>query len=318
MSYIPPHKVAEKTAEARQLARKKQYAEALALLKPLEFYHRNNQSYWKFRQQVEKRLEAPAPALEAAASPVVEEPPAAALLAAAVEDTPPITRINKRYRPSRLSAGAFRFLAEISMRGAYITFILIFTVIYAVFLVLNQRNSALYGQPFGAKESILFLAVALGVSLLATYPLLKLFQRFAFRVHGIHTRSLALQTAWFKKSPTEFEHIVAAVLELELGYTAKVVGGPGDDGVDIVLLNKRLAVTALVQVKRYNPKHPIENKEIRELRGAMVHKKIKRGYFVTSSYFRRNAYKYARSLDITLIDGKQLALWQAQQEHQLQ
>src|SRR5690606_29089234 len=54
-------------------------------------------------------------------------------------------------------------------------------------------------------------------------------------------------------SPQEFERQVARLITFQTGHTTKVIGGAGDNGVDIKVYNKDRQLVGVVQCKRYNP-----------------------------------------------------------------
>src|SRR5690606_101469 len=54
-------------------------------------------------------------------------------------------------------------------------------------------------------------------------------------------------------SPQEFERQVARLITYQTGHTTKVIGGAGDNGVDIKVYNKDRQLVGVVQCKRYNP-----------------------------------------------------------------
>ncbi len=105
-------------------------------------------------------------------------------------------------------------------------------------------------------------------------------------------------------TPKEFEKFVASVF-MKKGYSVSIVGGSGDDGVDILL--KRGSVKGIVQVKRY--KNKITPKMIREFAGALTGTDASEAYFVTSSDFSDNAKKWAKKTHITLVSGEMLNQW---------
>jgi restriction endonuclease Mrr len=123
-----------------------------------------------------------------------------------------------------------------------------------------------------------------------------------------HERLLVVQD-WLAMPPQKFEKFVAAVFE-ERGFKSRVVGASGDDGIDIELF-KENKLRAVVQVKRYNPRHLVKPKEVRDFLGAVELRGAPGGIFVTSSDFTQAAAKYANHPRLKLMNGSQLAKAQA-------
>lgn len=120
---------------------------------------------------------------------------------------------------------------------------------------------------------------------------------------------LLTQQNWQAMSPQEFEHFVAAILQ-ERGFKPRVVGGAGDNGIDIELYREG-KLRAVVQVKRYSPRHLVKPDEVRSFLGAVELRKAPGGIFVTSSDFTSSAYQYSKHPRLKLINGAQLAKQQA-------
>ena len=123
-----------------------------------------------------------------------------------------------------------------------------------------------------------------------------------------HERLLAVKD-WLEMSPQKFERFVAAMFE-EQGFKPRVVGGAGDDGIDIELFREN-KLRAVVQVKRYNARHLVKPKEVRDFLGAVELRGAPGGIFVTSSDFTQAAAKYGEHPRLKLINGSQLAKAQA-------
>ena len=105
-------------------------------------------------------------------------------------------------------------------------------------------------------------------------------------------------------SPTAFEVFVADLFRRR-GYEARVVGGDGDHGVDIVVKNLE-AERELVQCKRWGGKW-IGEPVVRDFYGALIHDgDAVRGYIVTTTFFSKAAREWAKGKPIDLVDGKKL------------
>jgi restriction system protein len=113
-------------------------------------------------------------------------------------------------------------------------------------------------------------------------------------------------------SPEFFEQLVVDVL-LKLGYggsrqdAGKVVGGVGDEGIDGVINQDRLGLdTIYVQAKRWSGS--VGRPDIQKFAGALQGKRARKGVFITTSTFTRDALDFASSIDskIVLVSGEQL------------
>jgi restriction system protein len=114
---------------------------------------------------------------------------------------------------------------------------------------------------------------------------------------------LAKYEARFQVHPRLMEETVASVFG-SLGYSVRVTGRSGDDGIDVVL--ERTGEQIGVQVKRY--RKSIEVEQIRSLAGALLLAGLTKGIFVTTSTFQRGALSTAdrfvqRGYRIELLDG---------------
>ena len=113
-------------------------------------------------------------------------------------------------------------------------------------------------------------------------------------------------------SPTFFEHLVLHLLHA-LGYgTTKLdlqrVGGSSDGGIDGIISLDRLGLEKVyVQAKRWQGN--VGRPEIQGFFGALAGRRAKKGVFITTSAFTREATAYANQVSdsIVLLDGSQLA-----------
>lgn len=115
-------------------------------------------------------------------------------------------------------------------------------------------------------------------------------------------------------SPYFFESLVVDLL-LSMGYggsrreAAEVIGKSGDEGIDGIINEDKLGLdTIYIQAKRWETSavgRPIVQGFVGALRG----KKAKKGIFITTSTFTKDALVYASKLEdpIILIDGIRLA-----------
>ena len=113
-------------------------------------------------------------------------------------------------------------------------------------------------------------------------------------------------------SSTFFEHLVVELL-VKMGYggsykeAASIVGKSGDEGIDGIIKEDRLGLDSIyIQAKRWEGN--ISRPEIQKFAGALLGKKARKGIFITTSSFTKEALRYASSLEqkIVLIDGKRL------------
>lgn len=103
---------------------------------------------------------------------------------------------------------------------------------------------------------------------------------------------------------TDFEQIVGALYESR-GYAVKVLGGPGDGGIDVraTMGSENLAI----QCKHWK-KWQVGPREVRELRGAIASPKIT-PVLITSGDFSSTAEREASDKGIQLVDGKKFLQW---------
>lgn len=115
-------------------------------------------------------------------------------------------------------------------------------------------------------------------------------------------------------SPAFFESIVVQTL-VAMGYggteedAARVVGRSGDGGIDGIIKEDRLGLESIyLQAKRYTS-GTVGRPEIQQFAGALQGQRARKGVFITTSTFTRDAVEYARGLQntIVLVDGPQLA-----------
>ncbi|MFC1932878.1 restriction endonuclease [Chloroflexota bacterium] len=115
-------------------------------------------------------------------------------------------------------------------------------------------------------------------------------------------------------SPYFFEYVVVDLL-LAMGYggsrkeAAEIIGKSGDEGIDGVIKEDKLGLdTIYVQAKRWG-NSSIGRPIIQGFVGALRGKKARKGIFVTTSTFTKDAVEYASKLEdpIILIDGSRLS-----------
>ena len=110
-----------------------------------------------------------------------------------------------------------------------------------------------------------------------------------------------------------FEKLVVELL-VKMGYggslkeAGKVLGRTGDAGIDGIIKEDKLGLDAIyIQAKKWDGS--VGRPEIQKFAGALMGQKAKRGIFITTSNFTKDALEYADNIDsrIVLIDGILLA-----------
>lgn len=116
-----------------------------------------------------------------------------------------------------------------------------------------------------------------------------------------------------KCDPSLFEKIVIEVL-VKMGYggtlrdAGKAIGKSGDEGIDGIIKEDRLGLDIIyVQAKRWDGN--IGRPEIQKFAGALQGQRAKKGIFITTSNFSKDAIDFVSKIDskIILIDGEQLS-----------
>jgi restriction system protein len=113
--------------------------------------------------------------------------------------------------------------------------------------------------------------------------------------------------------PALFERLVVELL-VKMGYggsrkdAGKAIGKSGDEGLDGIIKEDRLGLDIIyIQAKRWE--NTVSRPEIQKFAGALQGQRARKGIFITTSDFSREAHDYASRIDskIILIDGDQLA-----------
>ncbi|MCR4399431.1 MAG: restriction endonuclease, partial [Syntrophomonadaceae bacterium] len=114
-------------------------------------------------------------------------------------------------------------------------------------------------------------------------------------------------------TPRAFEQLVVDVL-VKMGYgglnenPGQVVGGSGDKGIDGIISQDPLGLDRIhLQAKQWG--QPVGRPEVQKFVGALHGQGARKGIFITSSEFTKDARDYAERLEtrVILIDGKRLA-----------
>jgi len=114
-------------------------------------------------------------------------------------------------------------------------------------------------------------------------------------------------------SPSFFERLVIDLL-VKMGYggnrndAGKALGKSGDGGIDGIINEDRLGLDIIyIQAKRWEG--VVGRPEIQKFAGALQGQRAKKGVFITTSDFTKDARDYVSKIDvkIILIDGELLA-----------
>jgi restriction system protein len=105
-------------------------------------------------------------------------------------------------------------------------------------------------------------------------------------------------------SGAQFEVFVAKIMR-GLGYRATVLGGSGDQGVDVIATagKERLAI----QCKNYAK--PVGNKPVQEVYAGARHHRCTAAWVVAPEGFTKGAVELARSVGVSLSDAQALREW---------
>ncbi len=114
-------------------------------------------------------------------------------------------------------------------------------------------------------------------------------------------------------SPAFFERLVVELL-VKMGYggtrqdAGRAIGRSGDEGIDGVIHEDRLGLDVIyLQAKRWEA--VVGRPEIQKFVGALQGQRAKKGVFITTSDFTKEAVEYVRNIDnkVVLINGALLA-----------
>ena len=118
-----------------------------------------------------------------------------------------------------------------------------------------------------------------------------------------------------KAAPPEFFERLVVRLLIAMGYggsladAGRAIGKSGDGGIDGVIKEDKLGLELLyIQAKRWD-NASVGRPEIQKFVGALHGRRSRKGIFLTTSTFTKDAREYAEGLEtkVILIDGVQLA-----------
>ncbi len=114
-------------------------------------------------------------------------------------------------------------------------------------------------------------------------------------------------------SPSFFERLVVDLL-VKMGYggnrqdAGKALGKSGDGGIDGIINEDRLGLDVIyIQAKRWEGS--VGRPEIQKFAGALQGQRARKGVFITTSFFTKDAREYTAVIEskIILIDGEHLS-----------
>ena len=114
---------------------------------------------------------------------------------------------------------------------------------------------------------------------------------------------------------SNFERLVVELL-VKMGYggsikdAGKAIGKSGDEGIDGTIKEDKLGLDIIyIQAKRWQPGNVVGRPEIQKFVGALAGQGAKKGIFITTSSFTKDAIEYIprNETKIVLIDGERLA-----------
>ena len=114
-------------------------------------------------------------------------------------------------------------------------------------------------------------------------------------------------------SPQFFERLVIDVL-VKMGYggsrkeAGQAIGKSGDGGIDGIIKEDKLGLDIIyMQAKRWE--NTVGRPEIQKFAGALQGQRARKGIFITTSNFSKEALNYVKNIDskIILVDGQRLA-----------
>ena len=134
-------------------------------------------------------------------------------------------------------------------------------------------------------------------------------------IHAQLKRDLATEVLTrIAASPPDFFKRLVVELMLKMGYggsrqdAGRAIGRSGDGGIDGIINEDRLGLDSIyLQAKRWE--NPVGRPEIQKFAGALAEHRARKGVFITTSSFTKEALASATKHDarIVLIDGEKLA-----------
>ena len=114
-----------------------------------------------------------------------------------------------------------------------------------------------------------------------------------------------------EKEPRFFEYLVTKLLEKMSYGTGSLTNKGLDGGIDGIIDEDELGLFQIyIQAKRHKDSNSIISQEIQQFIGAISNKNTKKGAFITTAKFTKNAEEFAKNnqnFSVVLIDGDRLA-----------
>ena len=114
-----------------------------------------------------------------------------------------------------------------------------------------------------------------------------------------------------EKEPRFFEYLVTKLLEKMSYGTGSLTNKGPDGGIDGIIDEDELGLSKIyIQAKRYKDGSSIGRQEIQQFIGAISNKNTKKGVFITTAKFTKEAETFAKdsqNFSVVLIDGDRLA-----------
>jgi restriction system protein len=138
----------------------------------------------------------------------------------------------------------------------------------------------------------------------------EIFESAYQELRGSLANELLMQIS--KNSPEFFEHLVVKLL-VRMGYGGSIkdagqaIGKGGDEGIDGIIKEDRLGLDVIyIQAKRWQGS--VGRPEVQKFVGALHGQRAKKGVFITTGAFTRDAEQYVSTIDpkVVLIDGSRL------------
>lgn len=116
------------------------------------------------------------------------------------------------------------------------------------------------------------------------------------------------------QTPDFFERLVVELI-VRMGYggsikdAGKAIGKSGDEGIDGIIKEDKLGLDVIyIQAKRWKPDVSIGRPEIQKFVGALAGQGAKKGIFITTAAFSKDAREYQpkNETKVVLIDGERL------------
>jgi len=126
---------------------------------------------------------------------------------------------------------------------------------------------------------------------------------------GLASELLSMVSA---NTPEFFEQLVVKLL-VKMGYggsfkdAGEAIGRSGDEGIDGIIKEDKLGLEVIyIQAKRWQGS--VGRPEIQKFVGALHGQRAKKGVFITTGSFTKEAHHYVATIDpkVVLIDGNQL------------